>query len=644
MAYLGKTPSQAVRSRYYFTASGGETSLAPAQVTGLSFTDANYVDVSLNGVALVSGTDYTATPSTNTISSLAALTASDVVEIVVYDTFSVFGGSVNGDFNISGGDLTLGDNDKAIFGAGSDLQIFHDGSTSFLSDQGTGNLKILAQNFIVSNPANTETMIAAVPDGAAELYYDSAKKLATASFGAQVTGSLAVDTITNATASTDVTIDTNFDIILDAGGGVGIGTSSLSAKAHIQTASSGSSVASSGDELFVEGSGDAGITIGAGNTSKASLFFADNGDSAAGRIRYDHSDNSMQFGTNGQAERMRIDSSGNLLVGKTAIGVDTNGFDVRPTGETGISVDSNIALDLNRTTNDGKIINLRKDDVTVGSIGTNGGRPFFKNPTYGGLKVGTGYSVDPANNSTGAGWDNALDLGAGGTRWKDLYLSGTAFLSGQSSISGNTASAGSLGITSGHASSPIRFYTGEYGNTATERMRIDSNGTVMTGKTVENTATDGIELNRSNVLVATRNNDAPLLLNRRSSDGDIALFRKDNTTVGSISVTASATAYNTSSDHRLKENVVDMTGATTRLKQLNPVRFNFIADADTTVDGFLAHEVQTVVPEAITGAHNEVDDDGNPVYQGIDQSKLVPLLVATIQELETRLTALENAE
>jgi hypothetical protein len=104
MAYLGKTPSQAVRSRYYFTASGGETSLAPAQVTGLSFTDANYVDVSLNGVALVSGTDYTATPSTNTISSLSALTASDVVEIVVYDTFSVFGGSVNGDFN-SGGTL-----------------------------------------------------------------------------------------------------------------------------------------------------------------------------------------------------------------------------------------------------------------------------------------------------------------------------------------------------------------------------------------------------------------------------------------------------------------------------------------------------------------------------------------------------------
>ncbi len=115
------------------------------------------------------------------------------------------------------------------------------------------------------------------------------------------------------------------------------------------------------------------------------------------------------------------------------------------------------------------------------------------------------------------------------------------------------------------------------------------------------------------------------------------------TEVGSISTTASATSFNTSSDYRLKEAVVDMTGATERLKQLNPVRFNFIADADTTIDGFLAHEVQTVVPEAIRGTHNEVDDDGNPVYQGIDQSKLVPLLVATIQELEARIATLEGA-
>ena len=119
-------------------------------------------------------------------------------------------------------------------------------------------------------------------------------------------------------------------------------------------------------------------------------------------------------------------------------------------------------------------------------------------------------------------------------------------------------------------------------------------------------------------------------------------FQRNSSAVGSINTSATATAYNTSSDHRLKENVVAMTGATARLKQLAPKRFNFIADADTTVDGFLAHEVQSVVPEAITGTHNEVDDDGNAVYQGIDQSKLVPLLVATIQELEARIAALES--
>ncbi len=111
--------------------------------------------------------------------------------------------------------------------------------------------------------------------------------------------------------------------------------------------------------------------------------------------------------------------------------------------------------------------------------------------------------------------------------------------------------------------------------------------------------------------------------------------------VGSVTTSGTSTSYNTSSDHRLKENVNYTWDATTRLKQLKPARFNFISDADTTVDGFLAHEAQAVVPECVTGAKDAVDADGNPEYQGIDQSKLVPLLVKTIQELEARITALE---
>jgi hypothetical protein len=142
--------------------------------------------------------------------------------------------------------------------------------------------------------------------------------------------------------------------------------------------------------------------------------------------------------------------------------------------------------------------------------------------------------------------------------------------------------------------------------------------------------------------VHTRNENPVLLLNRNTSEGTIQLFRYNNSDVGSISVTSSSTAFNTSSDYRLKENVSYDFDATSRLKQLKPSRFNFIADADKTVDGFLAHEVSDIVPEAISGEKDAVDSDGNPEYQAIDQSKLVPLLVKTIQELEARITTLEN--
>ena len=112
--------------------------------------------------------------------------------------------------------------------------------------------------------------------------------------------------------------------------------------------------------------------------------------------------------------------------------------------------------------------------------------------------------------------------------------------------------------------------------------------------------------------------------------------------VGSITISNSATAYNTTSDYRLKENVVEMTGSVDRVKQLKPSRFNFISEPDSKiVDGFLAHEVSSIVPEAIHGEKDAVDDQGNIIYQGIDQSKLVPLLVGAIKELTARIEALE---
>ena len=112
--------------------------------------------------------------------------------------------------------------------------------------------------------------------------------------------------------------------------------------------------------------------------------------------------------------------------------------------------------------------------------------------------------------------------------------------------------------------------------------------------------------------------------------------------VGSISQNGSATAYNTTSDYRLKENVVPLAGAIDRVNDLQVRRFNFISNPDKTVDGFIAHEAQAVVPECVTGEKDAVDDDGNPKYQGIDQSKLVPLLTAALQEAIAEIASLKD--
>jgi hypothetical protein len=182
------------------------------------------------------------------------------------------------------------------------------------------------------------------------------------------------------------------------------------------------------------------------------------------------------------------------------------------------------------------------------------------------------------------------------------------------------------------------FSTTADGNSSvTERMRIDSSGLVLIGNTVFNNSDNAIALH-SNAGSTGHN----IQLNRGSTDtkNQIA-FSNPNGQVGTIQTAGSGTSYNTSSDYRLKENVVTDWDATTRLKQLKPSRFNFIADADTTVDGFLAHEVSSIVPEAISGEKDAVDADGNPEYQGIDQSKLVPLLTKALQEAMARIDTLE---
>jgi hypothetical protein len=314
----------------------------------------------------------------------------------------------------------------------------------------------------------------------------------------------------------------------------------------------------------------------------------------------------------GGTERMRIDSSGNVLVGKTSVDVGTSGTCLR--GSTSSiftvsgSVDTQVAI-FNRTSIDGTILDFRKDGTTVGSIGTLSSHPYIGNGDVGLRFIDSLDCVEPFTVSGATVRDNAIDLGRGTVRFKDLYLSG------------------------GLRADTLTFST----LAGTERMRIDSSGNVLVGRTGTSSASneDGFVFYPSGYFLSARNGTGAQTHVLFINNADVSAA-----TVGSIQTSASLTSYNTTSDYRLKEDVQPMVGASDRLMALKPVNFAWKVDG-SRLDGFLAHEAATVVPEAVTGEKDAIDADGKPEYQGIDQAKLVPLLTAALQEAITKIEDLE---
>jgi hypothetical protein len=183
---------------------------------------------------------------------------------------------------------------------------------------------------------------------------------------------------------------------------------------------------------------------------------------------------------------------------------------------------------------------------------------------------------------------------------------------------------------------PITFYTN-----AAERARIDSSGNLLVGKTATGISTVGTIILNGGEIQITRDGAPPFLLNRLTNDGTIQEFRRSGTQVGGVNVTTTATTYATSSDYRLKETIIPMTGALAKVALLKPSIYKWKVDGSDG-QGFIAHELQAIVPECVTGEKDAVetyiDEDGNeatrPVYQGIDTSFLVATLTAAIQELK----------
>ena len=221
-------------------------------------------------------------------------------------------------------------------------------------------------------------------------------------------------------------------------------------------------------------------------------------------------------------------------------------------------------------------------------------------------------------------------------------------------LTSSTSGAGTIQFGDGTGASGYRGYINYthsddalvFATSATERMRIESSGNVLVGTSSQISGGAHLQVSQDVIgsfagYISNTASSGGYGLGVNSVSGDNMWFYFNGVYKGRISTSSSGTSYSSASDYRLKENVTYDWDATTRLKQLKPARFNFIADADTTVDGFLAHEAQAVVPEAVTGTKDEADDDGNPVMQGIDQAKLVPLLVKTLQEAITKIETLE---
>ena len=489
--------------------------------------------------------------------------------------------------------VRMNDSVKIEMGSASDFNFWHDGSHSHIQHMNTGNLYVLCQSGQINFETGSETMCQMIPNGAVKLYHNDSWRLQTTSIGVDFNGR--------------ITTDTNNTLVAHFGT-----TSSTGGYVRFGLAHNGGTIGYIGSPTQLTSAGDQ--------------------DDLAIRAQSD-----IRFATGGSTLRCTIDTSGNFYPATTNasnLGSGSLRWNQGYLNKLSLNTSStNSQLTLNGGSS-ANVISIRNTTLGNGNVGIlfstqdhSSGREkaaIYHQETHGGAHYG-GDFVFCLNSATGsAGQVSISDERLRITRGAELR-----FPSG--SRSGNT---NSICAANGHSidlngSEYLYFRTGN-----TERMRVNNSGHIFFSGMSNLNASDS----NKGINIENFTNNGRMNIHANSSAGNalgISFYNHGNH-VGAVYYSSSATSYNTSSDYRLKENEVSISDGITRLKTLKPYRFNFKIQPDVRVDGFFAHEVAPTVPEAVQGEKDAED------MQQMDQSKLVPLLTAALQEAITKIETLET--
>ena len=611
------------------------------------------------------------------------------------------------------GDARWGDGRKATFGNdGTDLQIYHDGSDSYITDSGTGKLRLLTDSFRVSNAANSENLIAGEENGSVSLFYDNSTKLETKSWGVEIPtnqgliaqGSSAYIKVQDsgkfyAGDNEDLQVyhdGTNTQVRNQTGSLLVMSdTYDLRSWSSNETMIKG--VLNGAVELYNNGvktfstTTNAAIVWGSEGNNASLHFHADEGDDWADywnfnaktdgsfelQCRNDGSgfEDVLKADRNGKvalyydnSKKFETTAGGTIVTGTlNTTGTITGGGHIKTGSDSGYFLagasndlkiyhdGTNSYIDSNqgelRLIGSNGTIRIRPTDAenSIVALPNAGAELYYDNSKKldtrsWGVQIEGGLILNTDSEKLYLGAGNDLTLEHNGTDSKIFNHTGVLRINADD-IYLKDKNEGDMHIKCEHDGLVRLYYDGATRVTTTADgvdvaglLYVNRTSTVARFKVNTSGDVDGIEMRHMRGGLA-------------GYSGKMVSFRgNDNTEEGTIHIGQSSTSYGTSSDYRLKENQVNISDGITRLKQLKPYRFNFKKYPDTTVDGFFAHEVTPTVPEAITGDKDATNSDGSIKPQNIDQSKLVPLLTAALQEaiakietLETKVAALESS-